>query len=110
MNLLKTGMLIAVVGMMLLAGCQQPGKVVKSEPTVVCPYCEKELVTSRISGINFTRFVCPGCKKEYVPPEGWYDANTVVYNCPTCAAVVATCPSCMKQALPPAVTIPMRSY
>jgi transposase-like protein len=110
MAYLKMGALVAVVAMVLLAGCQQPGQVVKSTPSVQCPYCHEELVTSRIVGLDFKRFVCPQCTKEYVPPEGYYDSETIVYNCPTCDSVVATCPSCMKKALPPAVTLPMREY
>lgn len=110
MNLLKIGILMAVVVVVLLAGCQQPGRVVSTERVETCPECEKQMVTSRVSGLNFEKMYCPTCDKEYVPPKGFYNPDTIVYNCPSCGKVEATCPSCLKKALPPAVWVPMESY
>lgn len=101
---------IVVLAMFFVAGCQQPGQVVSTRPSIECPTCHHELITSRIKGINFTRMVCPQCGHEYVAPEGYYDEDTIVYACPDCGEVVATCPTCRKKALPPATTLDMRVY
>lgn len=110
MDTVRLGVLAALAVAVILVGCQQPGKVVSSQPSVECPICHERLVTSRIAGINFKEFDCPDCGKEYVPPEGFYGPDTTAYYCPKCQAVVATCPSCLKKALPPAVLAPMKSY
>ena len=102
--------LMALVGVVLLAGCQQPGKVISSVPSVACPTCSQQVVTSRLAGVNFTRMVCPSCKKEYIPPEGFWDTETIAYTCPTCKVMIGTCPDCCKKALPPATTDAMKAY
>jgi hypothetical protein len=111
--MMKTTMLLMgalLVSTLLMTGCQTPGQVVSSKPSITCPDCNDQVITSRIKGVEFTRVVCPACHKVWVPPAGAYSDDTIAYYCPQCKELIATCPDCQKLALPPAVTLNERLY
>jgi len=95
---------IATCSLILIAGCQSPGKVVSTQTSVVCPQCEMQTVTSPIKGLTYTKHVCPGCKmvetdeaKTSAALANYTSMNTeTVHVCEHCKSVVTPCPACSK--------------
>ena len=62
-SILRTTAVTAVLStLILITGCQYPGKVVSTQTSDVCPQCEMQTVTSPIKGLTYTKHVCPNCK------------------------------------------------
>ena len=77
-----------LLGMMLMSGCQTAGQVVSSKPLVTCPDCSRQVVTTSIKGVDFTRVVCPMCQKVWVAPESAYEHGTLAYYSPRCEELI----------------------
>jgi len=108
---MKRNVICAVAGIMCLGllvvsmGCQVPGKLVSQQSSSLCPMCQMETRTASISGLTYTKCVCPSCKtvstvdplladslRAYVGKE----IGTTVLVCDHCKAIVGQCPVCRK--------------
>jgi hypothetical protein len=90
---------IATSSLILISGCQTPGKVVSTLTSEVCPTCKNQTVTTPIKGLKYTRHVCPSCETtEVVDPQGIYDEMgpeiKTVHVCKKCSSIVEPCPLC----------------
>jgi hypothetical protein len=102
-SILRTTAATAVLStLILIAGCQSPGKVVSTQTSDVCPLCEMQTVTSPIKGLTYTKHVCPNCKTVETD-EATISAAMASYAsldiesvhvCEHCKSVVAPCPAC----------------
>ena len=105
-TIMKSSLVLsALCALILISGCQAPGKVVATETSPVCPQCETVTVTSPIKGLTYTKHVCPGCKtveadasKTSVALANYtgMDVDTV-HVCRHCECVVMACPACSKK-------------
>lgn len=85
-----------------ITGCQTPGRVVSTEPSIVCPTCERQTVTSPIKGLKYKKHVCPQCKTVYsndapVAYDEVADDMGAIHVCEYCQANLITCPQCSRQ-------------
>ena len=104
-SILKIAAASALLGtLVLIAGCQTPGKVVSTQTSDVCPQCEMQTVTSPIKGLTYTKHVCPTCKTVETD-EAKISAAMASYTsldiksvhvCEHCKSVVALCPVCSR--------------
>jgi len=104
-TLVKTAIALSVLSaLILISGCQTPGKVVSTEPSAVCPQCETQTVTSAIKGLTYTKHVCPHCKTVETDASKTSAAMSAytsmdvetVQVCKHCESVVTPCPACSK--------------
>ena len=104
-SILKATAATVVLGtLILIVGCQSPGKVVSTQTSDVCPQCEMQTVTSPIKGLTYTRHICPTCKDVETDAAKTSAALAIytsmdietVHVCEHCKSVVAPCPVCSK--------------
>ena len=103
--IVKSAIALSVLSaLILISGCQTPGKVVSTETSEVCPQCETQTVTTPIKGLTYTKHVCPMCKtietdaSKTSAAMASYTSMDVetVHVCEHCQAVVMPCPGCSK--------------
>lgn len=82
--------------MLVLTGCQMPGKTVATDSSVVCPNCKNETKTSPIKGLTYTKHICPQCGNETGPDVSGENPNLVevTHTCDQCELIVEMCPQC----------------
>ena len=96
---------IATSSLILISGCQAPGKVVSSEDSEICPQCKTETVTTPIKGLTYKKHTCPLCKDVVVDDSvassamATYTSRDIetVHVCKNCKSIVEPCPACSKQ-------------
>jgi hypothetical protein len=96
---------IATCSLILIAGCQSPGKIVSTQTSDICPQCTMQTVTTPIKGLTYTRHICPGCKTVETDKSktsaalASYTSIAVetVHACKHCKSVVTPCPACRKK-------------
>lgn len=102
-NILKTTVVFFTLSILILiAGCQSPGKIIASEKSEICPECKIQTVTTPIKGLTYKRHVCPACKKvdthesEISAALASYTSMDIetVHVCPHCKSIVEPCPDC----------------
>jgi hypothetical protein len=90
--------------LILIVGCQSPGKIVSTQTSDICPQCTMQTVTTPIKGLTFTRHICPTCK-DIETDESKTSAALASYTsmdietihvCQHCESVVTPCPLCKK--------------
>ncbi|MEA2068498.1 MAG: hypothetical protein U9P12_04795 [Verrucomicrobiota bacterium] len=101
-SILKAIAATAVLGaLILIVGCQSPGKVVSTQTSDVCPQCEMQTVTSPIKGLTYTRHICPPTCKDVETDTAKTSAALATYTgmdietvhvCEHCKSIVAPCP------------------
>ena len=104
-SILRTTAATAVLStLILIVGCQSPGKVVSTQTSDVCPQCEMQTVTSPIKGLTYTKHVCPTCKtvetdaaktSAALASYTSMDVETI-HVCARCESVLIPCPACRK--------------
>jgi hypothetical protein len=90
--------------LILIIGCQSPGKIVSTQTSDVCPQCEMQTVTTPIKGFTYTRHICPSCKTDETDEAktsaalASYTSMDVetVHVCENCKALIEPCPACSK--------------
>jgi hypothetical protein len=104
-SILRITATIAVLcTLILIIGCQTPGKVVSTDSSAVCPQCETQTVTTPIKGLTYTKHVCPLCKNVETEASKTSAAmasytsmeKETVHVCKHCESVVMPCPVCCK--------------
>lgn len=97
------GMLVAVG--IVATGCQAPGRLLGTAESEACPTCRTETRTARITGLTYTKHVCPACKDvstidplapasmlDYVDPD-----QQTIHVCEHCKSAVSKCAQCRKR-------------
>lgn len=95
---------IAISSLILISGCQTPGKVVSTEASEVCPECKTETVTSPIKGLTYTKHTCPLCREVVTDDSAASSAMAsytsmdmeTVHVCKKCSSIVEPCSACSK--------------
>lgn len=100
------GVLLAVSATALLpGGCESQSRVVATEACPPCPLCRVETRIQPITGLEYTRCVCPTCRAVSTVDPALRDAlerftggptSETVYVCDACQAVVRQCDICQR--------------
>jgi hypothetical protein len=93
---------IAISSLILISGCQTPGKVVSTETSKVCPTCKTETVTTPIQGLTYKKHTCPFCKDVVTDDSAASSAMATytsrdietVHICNNCKSIVEPCSAC----------------
>lgn len=94
---------VAVI--VLAAGCQSSQRLVSVETSETCPACQVETRIQPITGLRYTRCLCPSCKEVSTLDESTllnlerYTGGNVgetVHVCDQCGSAVETCSVCQE--------------
>jgi hypothetical protein len=101
----RTGMvtLLGVAAILLVAGCQSSNRLVSGKMSETCPNCKVETRLQPITGLTYTRCLCPSCKRVSTLDEstlanveryvGGHVGDTV-HVCDSCGSIIETCSIC----------------
>lgn len=103
---IMTALGVLCLGLVVIGtGCQTSGKLVSTETSSVCPTCQMETRTTSITGVTYSKCICPSCKtvstvdprlaetvRGYVGDE----IGDTVHVCDHCKAIAEKCPVCRK--------------
>jgi len=80
-----------------LVGCATSNPSVAGAASPVCPHCQKATRATSVDSVSYTKYVCPGCRRE-LDTGTWAEAAELkaVHVCDMCKSVVAKCPMCAK--------------
>lgn len=87
----------------LLTGCHSESRLVSTRTSEVCPTCEVQTRVQPITGLTYTRCVCPSCNRVSTLDETTRmhveryvggQVGETVHVCDTCESLVGECAIC----------------